>query len=161
MLKLLIYSYCAGVFSSRRIAKAIEENIALRVLAAGHSPSHRTLCRFRKEHIEEFEALFVQTDKIMIIGKGEVDLDTEKLDLEFATKPRSGVGISISGALTPFVKLKGTLAHPSMGLDKQGVLFSGGAAVATGGRPSFRPRGVTSTRCRATRASTSFSTGDR
>ena len=64
MLKLLIYSYCTGMFSSRAIARGVEENVALRVLAAGHSPSHRTLCRFRTDHIATFEGLFVQVVQI-------------------------------------------------------------------------------------------------
>ena len=64
MLKLLIFSYCTGVFSSRKIAGQIEENIAFRVLAAGNSPSHRSICRFRQEHISEFNELFVQVVKI-------------------------------------------------------------------------------------------------
>lgn len=64
MLKLLIFGYCTGVFSSRRIAKAIEENVPFRVLAAGQSPSHRSLCRFRQTHIKEFASLFTQVAQI-------------------------------------------------------------------------------------------------
>ena len=64
MLKLLIFSYSTGVFSSRKIARQIEENVAFRVLAAGHSPSHRSVCRFRQEHIAEFNELFVQVVRI-------------------------------------------------------------------------------------------------
>ncbi len=64
MLKLLIFGYCTGVFSSRRIARQIEENIAFRVLACGQSPSHRSICRFRQEHISEFSDLFVQVVEI-------------------------------------------------------------------------------------------------
>jgi len=55
MLKLLIYAYAVGLFSSRKIAKALEELVPLRYLAAGHTPSHRTLARFRQEHIGQFQ----------------------------------------------------------------------------------------------------------
>lgn len=64
MLKLLMFGYCMGVFSSRKLAKQIEENVAFRVLAAGQAPSHRSLSRFRKIHIEEFAALFAQVVQI-------------------------------------------------------------------------------------------------
>jgi hypothetical protein len=62
-----------------------------------------------------------------------VNLKTEKLNIEFNTKPRSGVGISADMFVTPFVKVKGTLATPSVGLNKKGTLLTGGAAFATGG----------------------------
>ena len=64
MLKLLFFGYSTGFFSSRKIARQIEENVAFRVLAAGQSPSHRSLCRFRQEHVSEFRDLFVQVVEI-------------------------------------------------------------------------------------------------
>ena len=48
MLKVLIYGYATGVFSSRRLAKKWEEDVAFRVLGAGNFPSHRTVCEFRR-----------------------------------------------------------------------------------------------------------------
>jgi hypothetical protein len=69
----------------------------------------------------------------MIVGGGDIDFNTEQLNIEFNTKPRAGVGISASSIVSPFVKLKGTFASPSIALDKKGALLSGGAAVATGG----------------------------
>jgi len=83
--------------------------------------------------LAEFSTLFVQSETLMILGVGDVDLNTEELNLEFNTKPREGVGISVAGFVTPFIKLKGTLSDPSVGVDKEGVLVSGGLAVATGG----------------------------
>ena len=44
MLKVLIYAYATGTFSSRKIAKKLEEDVAYRVLSAGNFPQHRTLC---------------------------------------------------------------------------------------------------------------------
>jgi transposase len=64
MLKLLVYGYCTGVFASRKVAIHIEENVAFRYLAAGHSPSHRTICRFRQDHLNAFKDLFVQVVQI-------------------------------------------------------------------------------------------------
>lgn len=60
MLKILIYAYSTGVFSSRKIAAKLEDSIAFRVLARGQSPSHRTICRFREQFIDHFQGLFVQ-----------------------------------------------------------------------------------------------------
>lgn len=83
MLKLLIYSYCVGKRSSRAIAKGVEENIALRVLAAGQAPSHRTLCRFRTDHIAAFDGLFVQVVQIAreagLVKMGTLAIDGTKL----------------------------------------------------------------------------------
>ncbi len=60
MLKLLLYGYTTGVFSSRKIARKLEEDVAFRVLAAGNRPSHRTICDFRLRHMAEFRSLFVE-----------------------------------------------------------------------------------------------------
>jgi AsmA protein len=79
------------------------------------------------------DGLLAQGKKVMIVGGGAIDLKTEKLDLEFNTKPRAGVGVSADMFVTPFVKLTGTLASPGIGLNKKGALLSTGAAVATGG----------------------------
>ena len=79
------------------------------------------------------DGLLAQGEKVMIVGGGAIDLKTEKLDLEFNTKPRAGVGVSADMFVTSFVKLTGTLASPGIGLNKKGALLSTGAAVATGG----------------------------
>ena len=47
-------------FSSRRIARKLEEDVAYRVLAAGNFPAHRTIAEFRQQYLAAFEALFVQ-----------------------------------------------------------------------------------------------------
>ena len=52
MVKVLLYAYATGVFSSRGIARALEEDVAFRVLAAGNFPQHRTLCEFRRRHLD-------------------------------------------------------------------------------------------------------------
>ena len=47
MVKVLIYGYATGVFSSRKLARKLHEDVAFRVLAAGNFTAHRTLCDFR------------------------------------------------------------------------------------------------------------------
>ena len=59
MVKILVYGYATGVLSSRRLAQKLEEDVAFRVLAAGHRPQHRTLCEFRRRHRADFGAVRV------------------------------------------------------------------------------------------------------
>jgi transposase len=79
MLKLLIYGYATGLFSSRRIARACDTDIAFRILAAGDPPSHRTLARFRMAHLDVFQLLFVQVVQIAQ-ASGLVKLGTLAID---------------------------------------------------------------------------------
>lgn len=81
----------------------------------------------------DIEGFMLQSEKLMVVGGGTIDLNDETLNIEFNTKPRTGVGISADMFVTPFVKLSGTLSSPSVGLNNKGVLLSGGAAVLTGG----------------------------
>ena len=60
MTKLLVYGYCTGVFSSRRIQKRLREDIPFKVLAAANEPDFRTISDFLKIHIEMLENLFEQ-----------------------------------------------------------------------------------------------------
>ena len=60
MVKVLVYAYATGVFSSRGVAKKLEEDVAFRVLAAGNFPQHRTICEFRRRHLADFKRLFVE-----------------------------------------------------------------------------------------------------
>ena len=64
MVKVLLYGYATGVFSSRGIARRLEEDVAFRVLGAGNFPSHRTLCEFRRRHLEDFRGLFVEVVRV-------------------------------------------------------------------------------------------------
>ena len=53
MVKVLVYGYATGVFSSRKIARKLHEDVAFRVLAAGNFPAHRTIRDFRAFHLKE------------------------------------------------------------------------------------------------------------
>ena len=64
MVKVLIYGYATRVFSSRKLARKLEEDVAFRVLGAGNFPSHRTPCEFRRRHLEDFKALFVEVVRL-------------------------------------------------------------------------------------------------
>ena len=60
MVGVLLFAYCQGVRSSRRIAWALERDVGFRVVAANQQPDFRTICRFRAEREEALERLFVQ-----------------------------------------------------------------------------------------------------
>ena len=83
MVTVLLYAYATGTFSSRRIARKLEEDVAYRVLAAGNFPAHRTIAEFRQEHLASFEALFVQVVRIAreagIVQLGTLAIDGTKL----------------------------------------------------------------------------------
>jgi AsmA protein len=74
----------------------------------------------------DITALYAQGAKVKYVGDGEIDLGSEALDIEFRTAARKGVGVSPAMFATPFVKLKGTLASPSIALDKKGALLAAG-----------------------------------
>jgi transposase len=57
---LLLYSYCVGVYSSRKIAAACERNLAFLAIVGDDRPDFRTISDFRKGHLEVFAALFTQ-----------------------------------------------------------------------------------------------------
>jgi transposase len=83
MTKLLVYGYCTGVFSSRRIQKRLQEDIPFKVLAAGNEPDFRTISDFRKIHIQTLQGLFEQVLEMALevgaVKVGRVSLDGTKV----------------------------------------------------------------------------------
>jgi transposase len=83
MTKILVYAYCVGVFSSRKIRKRLIEDVAFRVLAAGNQPDFRTISDFRKIHLNALQGLFEQVLKLALtagaIKLGRVALDGSKI----------------------------------------------------------------------------------
>lgn len=83
MVKVLMYGYATGVFSSRKMARKLHEDVAFRVLAAGNFPAHRTICDFRAVHLKEMSDLFVQVVKMAkecgLVKLGTVAVDGTKI----------------------------------------------------------------------------------
>ncbi len=83
MVKVLVYAYATGVFSSRKIARKLHEDVAFRLLGAGNFPKHRTLCDFRALHLHELAGLFVQVVKLArecgLVKLGTIAVDGTKL----------------------------------------------------------------------------------
>ena len=83
MVKVLIYGYATGVFSSRKIAVKLTDDVAFRMLGAENFPAHRTISDFRKQHLEEFGNLFVQVVRMAreagLVKMGTVAVDGTKM----------------------------------------------------------------------------------
>jgi transposase len=76
---LLLYAYCVGVFSSRKIALACERNLACLAIVGQDRPDFRTMSDFRKLHLEAFKDVFVQVVRLAAeaglvkLGNGATD----------------------------------------------------------------------------------------
>ena len=83
MVKVLVYAYASGVFSSRKIAKKLHEDVAFRVLAADNFPAHRTIRDFRALHLAEFTELFTQVVRLAremgLVKLGTIAVDGTKI----------------------------------------------------------------------------------
>lgn len=81
--KVLVYAYCVGVFSSRKIQRRLIEDVAFRVLAAGNQPDFRTIADFRKTHLPAVRGFFEQVLRLAReLGAprvGRVALDGSKI----------------------------------------------------------------------------------
>ena len=83
MTKVLVYGYCVGKPSSRRIQKELEEGVAFRVLSAENRPDFRTISDFRKRHLKALAKIFCQVlqlcQKAGLVKLGHVALDGTKI----------------------------------------------------------------------------------
>ncbi len=83
MVGLLLYGYCHGIASSRKIEKATYESVPFRVLAANQHPDHDTIAEFRRRHLGALSRLFVQVlslcQRAGLLKLGHVALDGTKL----------------------------------------------------------------------------------
>jgi transposase len=81
--KVLLYAYCVGVFSSRKIQRRLTEDIAFRMLAADNQPDFRTIADFRQRHLAALEGLFVQVLHLAreagALSVGRVAIDGSKV----------------------------------------------------------------------------------
>lgn len=83
MVRLLLYGYCVGVVSSRKMERATHEDVAFRYLSADTHPDHDTIATFRKRHLEALAGLFVQAlrlcQKAGLVKLGHVAIDGTKI----------------------------------------------------------------------------------
>ena len=89
MTRLLLYGYCIGITSSRKIEKATYDDLAFRYLSADQHPDHDTLAAFRQEHLEALSGLFLQAlrlcQKAGLVKLGNVAIDGTKLKANAST----------------------------------------------------------------------------
>ena len=83
MTALLLYGYCVGVFSSRKLERATHEDVAFRVICGGNHPDHSRIAKFRKDHLEALRGLFLQVLKLCqragMVTLGQVAIDGTKV----------------------------------------------------------------------------------
>jgi transposase len=80
---LLLYAYCVGVFSSRKIAQACERNLAFLAIVGSERPDFRTISHFRKTHLDAFADVFVQVLRLAraagLVRLGTIAVDGTKV----------------------------------------------------------------------------------
>jgi transposase len=80
---LLLYAYCVGVFSSRKIAQACERNLAFLAIVGAERPDFRTISLFRKTHLDAFADIFVQVLRLAqaagLVRLGTIAVDGTKI----------------------------------------------------------------------------------
>ena len=83
MVKLLVYGYCTGKISSRKLEKATWEDVAFRVLAGNQQPDHDSIADFRRRHLQALASLFVQVLRLCqqagLVKLGHVSVDGSKV----------------------------------------------------------------------------------
>lgn len=84
MLKIILYGFTVGIFSSRKLQRACQENLAFKFLAGMETPAFRTFIEFRQRHREDMKEVFVQTVKLArslgLARLGAVALDGSKVE---------------------------------------------------------------------------------
>jgi transposase len=83
MARLLVYAYCMGIPSSRKIEKSTHESIPFRILSDGAHPDHDTIAEFRRRHLKALSGLFAQVLELCreagLVKMGRVSLDGTKM----------------------------------------------------------------------------------
>lgn len=104
MLGVLLYAYCTGERSSRRIERCLVEDVAYRVVAANLQPDHATLARFRRRHQDAIAALFGQVlglcVKAGLVEAGMIAIDGTKMAADasfFANRDRKALADELAG----------------------------------------------------------------
>src|SRR3954454_4957000 len=83
MVCLLLYAYCVGFFSSRKIARACERNLAFLAIVGSERPDFRIISLFRKPHLDAFADVFVQVLRLAqaagLVRLGTIAVDGTKV----------------------------------------------------------------------------------
>jgi hypothetical protein len=106
MVSLLLYAYCIGERSSRRIERRCQEDIAFRVITANAVPDHSTIARFRQANQEALSACFTQVLRLCaaagLVRVGVVALDGTKVEANaslYANRGLEAIDAEVRGML--------------------------------------------------------------
>jgi len=90
MLKVIIYAYSLGIYSSRRIAQELKTDTAFMFLSGLQAPDFRTICLFRSQHAGILPDLFVEVVRLCasvgMVGLGHIAFDGTKLKANAALR---------------------------------------------------------------------------
>lgn len=102
MLAVLLYAYCTGERSSRRVERRLVEDVAYRVLSANQRPDHATLARFRRRHQDAIAGLFGQVLALCVraglVEAGLIAIDGTKIAADasfFANRSREELAAKV------------------------------------------------------------------
>ncbi|MGV2969390.1 MULTISPECIES: transposase [unclassified Mycobacterium] len=105
MLSVLLYAYCTGERSSRRIERRLLEDVAVRVVAVNQQPDHATLARFRRRHQDAIAELFGQVLRLCVraglVDAGMVAIDGTKIAANasfFANRDQEALRAELGGS---------------------------------------------------------------
>ncbi len=94
MTRLLVYGYCVGVVSSRKLEKVCWEDVGFRVLASNLHPDHDTFANFRRRHLKALQDTFIQVLKLCqqagLVKLGHVAIDGTKRKAHENSRSRRG-----------------------------------------------------------------------
>lgn len=110
LLGLLVYSYATGVFGSRRIEQSSYDNVAVRLLTGDTHPDHDTLCKFRRENKELFEATFVRVlalaQELKLARFGQITIAADGTKLAANASKHSAVSYQRAGEMIAQLELE-------------------------------------------------------
>lgn len=105
MLGLILYGFCRGIFSSRKLEHACRHDLGFMYVSGHNSPDHAAICRFLKRYAKELKPLFRQVVYVAH-SKGFIDYHCLALD---GTKIRAHVSRNYTGTLADFKKRIGAI----------------------------------------------------
>jgi transposase len=115
MVKVMLYGFTVGIFSSRKLQRACQENLAFKFLAGMETPSFKTFIEFRKRHRSDMKAVFAQTVKVArelgLARLGAVALDGCKIDADTSKHKAMSYGRMIEEERKLRAEIEGMLKH--------------------------------------------------
>lgn len=136
MLAVLLYAYCTGERSSRRMQRRLVEDVAYRVIAANQQPDHATLARFRRRHQDAIAGVFGQVLGLCVraglVDAGVVAIDGTKVAADasfFANRTREDLLAELAGGILEEAEATDTAEDAQHGDQRGGELpaeWSGG-----------------------------------